>query len=63
MNELYLECIDTMIDEAMKKNNLPLLSILYTLKGSIIADDTRNMCVYTIYYSNAVIDRINKSKK
>lgn len=63
MNELYLKCIDAMIVKAKEENEFALVSILYPLKGSIIAKDTKTMAEYVIHYTQHMIDKINKVKQ
>lgn len=61
--DFYLKSIDAMIVKAKEENELAFVSILYTLKGSIIAQDTKTMADYVIHYTQNFIDKINKIKQ
>ena len=63
MNELYLKCIDDMISKAKEQNEFALLSILYSLKGSIVAKDTKTMADYVFQYTEEIIRKIEEIKK
>lgn len=49
--DLYKSHVDEMLKEAHAENNMSLLSILYTLKGSLVSNDIKEMSHYVYLYA------------
>lgn len=61
--EYYCDCINMMITKAEQdqQNNLALLSILLSFKGSILDQDTQTLAYFVNQYTELRLQQINKT--
>ena len=61
--EYYCDCINMMITKAEQdqQNNMALLSILLSFKGSVLDQDTQTLAYFVNQYTKLRIEQINKT--